>query len=210
MQVLVALACGRFGQLDVLISNAGIGPISLLEDLRVDDWVEMVDVNLMGFLYGIAAALPVFREQGSGHFVNIVSTAGIRIVPLQAVCINSRRVRYSEYEDHQHRRTPCHNRDCHGLENSTIGQEGTSSFDRGKIGRRLQDLGKGRLTLMDESGIDVQVLSVTTPALHNLESEESVRLAIKTNDLIAATVAEHPTRFQVSPFLRCPPQRKQS
>jgi len=45
----------------------------------------MIDVNLKGFLYGIAAALPIFRRQGSGHFVNIISTAGLKIVPLQSV-----------------------------------------------------------------------------------------------------------------------------
>lgn len=77
-----------------------------------------------------------------------------------------------------------------------MGQEGTGSFDQGEIGRRLKDLGEGRLSLMNESGIDVQVLSVTTPALHNLEAEESVRLARETNDLVAATIAKHPTRFQ--------------
>ena len=82
---LVKLACDRFGQLDVFVSNAGIGPISLIEELRVEDWEEMIDVNLKGFLYGIAAALPVFRRQDFGHFVNIVSTAGLKIVPLQAV-----------------------------------------------------------------------------------------------------------------------------
>lgn len=82
---LVALARDRFGRLDVLVSNAGVGPISPLDDLRVDDWEQMIDVNLKGVLYGIAAALPVFREQGSGHFVNTVSTAGLRIVPLQSV-----------------------------------------------------------------------------------------------------------------------------
>lgn len=80
--------------------------------------------------------------------------------------------------------------------NSSIGQEGTGSFDQGEIGQQLEDLGEGRLALMDESGIDVQVLSVTTPALHNLEPEESVRLATKTNDLLAATITKHPTRFQ--------------
>lgn len=82
---LVGLACDRYGKIDVLVSNAGVGLISPLDDLRVEDWEEMIDVNLKGVLYGIAAALPVFREQGFGHFVNTVSTAGLRIVPLQAV-----------------------------------------------------------------------------------------------------------------------------
>jgi len=82
---LVKSACERYGKLDVLVNNAGIGPISLLDDLRVEDWEEMIDVNLKGVLYGIAAALPVFRKQGFGHFVNIVPTAGLKIVPLQSV-----------------------------------------------------------------------------------------------------------------------------
>ena len=81
-------------------------------------------------------------------------------------------------------------------ETSTLGSEGTGAFDQGEIRQRLEDLGEGRLTLMDESGVDVQVLSVTTPALHNLEPGESVRLAGSTNDLVAAAIARHPTRFQ--------------
>jgi NADP-dependent 3-hydroxy acid dehydrogenase YdfG len=82
---LVGLARERYGRLDVLVSNAGVGPISPLDDLRVDDWEQMVDVNLKGVLYGIAAALPVFRAQGFGQFINTASTAGHRIVPNQAV-----------------------------------------------------------------------------------------------------------------------------
>jgi NADP-dependent 3-hydroxy acid dehydrogenase YdfG len=69
----------------VLISNAGIGPISPLDELKVDEWEAMIDVNLKGVLNGIAAALPVFREQGSGHFVNTSSTAAHRILPTMAV-----------------------------------------------------------------------------------------------------------------------------
>jgi uncharacterized protein len=79
---------------------------------------------------------------------------------------------------------------------SEIGQDGTAALDRGEIEAKLDDMGEGRIALMDESGIDVQVLSVTTPSLHNLDPEESVTLARRTNDLVAATVAKHPSRFQ--------------
>lgn len=82
---LVGLALERHGKLDVLVSNAGIGPISALDDLRVDDWEAMIDINIKGVLYGIAAALPVFRSQGFGHFVHIASTAAHRVVPNMAV-----------------------------------------------------------------------------------------------------------------------------
>ncbi|WP_375383534.1 SDR family oxidoreductase [uncultured Sphingomonas sp.] len=82
---LVEATCRRFGRLDVLVSSAGAMPIGPLDDLAVDDWERMVDVNLKGVLYGIAAALPVFRAQDSGHFVNIASTAARKTTPNQAV-----------------------------------------------------------------------------------------------------------------------------
>lgn len=82
---LVTLARERYGKLDALISNAGVMPISPLDDLRVDEWDLMIDVNIKGVLYGIAAALPVFREQGSGHFIMMASTAAYLTVPQQAV-----------------------------------------------------------------------------------------------------------------------------
>jgi NADP-dependent 3-hydroxy acid dehydrogenase YdfG len=85
LERLVAGAVGEFGRLDVLVSNAGISKIGPMADLDVDGWSAMIDVNLRGVLHGIAAALPVFRGQGHGHLVTTVSTAGLKIVPTQAV-----------------------------------------------------------------------------------------------------------------------------
>jgi NADP-dependent 3-hydroxy acid dehydrogenase YdfG len=81
----VSLATTTYGRLDVLVSSAGIMPVSQFDQLRVDDWEAMVDVNIKGVLFGIAAALPVFRRQGFGHFVNVASTAAFRVVPGQSV-----------------------------------------------------------------------------------------------------------------------------
>ena len=72
---LVQTATERFGRLDALVGNAGAMPIGPFDDLDVDAWEQMVDVNLKGVLFGIAAALPVFRAQGGGHFIHTGSTA---------------------------------------------------------------------------------------------------------------------------------------
>jgi NADP-dependent 3-hydroxy acid dehydrogenase YdfG len=85
LERLVSGAVGEFGRLDVLVSNAGISKIGPMADLDVDGWSAMIDVNLRGVLHGIAAALPIFRRQGQGHFVTTVSTAGLKIVPTMAV-----------------------------------------------------------------------------------------------------------------------------
>ena len=85
LEALVAHAVERFGRLDAIVNNAGIGPISRFDALRVEDWDAMIDVNLRGTLYGIAAALPIFARQESGHVINVISTAGVKILPTMGV-----------------------------------------------------------------------------------------------------------------------------
>ena len=78
---LVDEAIKAYGRIDVMINNAGLMPHSLLERLKVDEWDRMVDVNIKGVLYGIAAALPHMKQQQSGHFVNVSSVAGHTVRP---------------------------------------------------------------------------------------------------------------------------------
>ena len=67
-----------YGRIDVLINNAGLMPHSPLERRKIDDWNQMIDVNLKGVLYGIAAALPYMQQQKAGHIINVSSVAAIR------------------------------------------------------------------------------------------------------------------------------------
>lgn len=85
LERLVTTAVDEFGRLDALVSNAGVASLGPFADGDVDAWTAMIDVNLRGVLYGIAAALPVFRRQGAGHFVTTVSTAGLKVVPEMGV-----------------------------------------------------------------------------------------------------------------------------
>lgn len=85
LEALVSVAVQEGGKLDVIVNNAGVGPISRFDDLQVEDWDLMIDVNLRGTLYGIAASLPVFAQQGFGHVINVISTAGLKIVPTMGV-----------------------------------------------------------------------------------------------------------------------------
>ncbi|WP_333973111.1 SDR family oxidoreductase [Alteromonas mediterranea] len=79
VEATVAAVVADFGKIDVLINNAGLMPIRPMAEVNTDEWDAMIDVNLKGTLYGIAAALPRFMAQESGHIINLSSVAGIKV-----------------------------------------------------------------------------------------------------------------------------------
>jgi NADP-dependent 3-hydroxy acid dehydrogenase YdfG len=85
VDALIAGTIQAFGKIDVLFNNAGIMPVSVLENLQYEEWEQMIDVNIKGVLYGIGAALPHFKAQRSGHFINVSSVAGHIVAPASSV-----------------------------------------------------------------------------------------------------------------------------
>ena len=79
VQALVEAAIRTYGRVDVMLNNAGLMPLSPLERLKVDEWDRMIDVNIKGVLYGIAAALPHMQRQKAGHIINVSSVAGHKV-----------------------------------------------------------------------------------------------------------------------------------
>jgi NADP-dependent 3-hydroxy acid dehydrogenase YdfG len=85
VKALLDTAVQTYGRVDVMINNAGLMPQAPLERLKVDEWDRMIDVNLKGVLYGIAAVLPHMQRQKSGHIINVSSVAGHKVGPGFAV-----------------------------------------------------------------------------------------------------------------------------
>jgi len=79
VQSLVDKAVTEFGKVDVMLNNAGLMSIAPMSETKVDEWDRMIDINVKGVLYGIAAALPVFQKQKNGHFINLSSVAGVKV-----------------------------------------------------------------------------------------------------------------------------------
>ncbi len=79
VEALVKGAVDKHGRIDVIVNNAGIMPIAPVAALKVEEWDRMIDVNLKGLLYGVAAVLPIMQKQKQGHIVNIASVLGFKV-----------------------------------------------------------------------------------------------------------------------------------
>ncbi|MEH2216898.1 MAG: SDR family oxidoreductase [Nostoc sp.] len=85
VEALAKETLSTYSRIDVLINNAGLMPLSPLDQVKVEEWDRMIDVNIKGVLYGIAAVLPIMRQQKSGHIINLSSVAGHKVFPGSAV-----------------------------------------------------------------------------------------------------------------------------
>ena len=139
VQALADATQDAFGRVDILINNAGIMPLSLMENLHEEEWEQMVDVNIKGVLHAIGAVLPSMMHQESGHIVNISSVAGRRTFPGSAVYSGTKFFVRALSETMRNELTPKHNIRVTSIEPGAVDTELTHTITDEDVMERLEE-----------------------------------------------------------------------
>ena len=152
-----------FGQIDVLVNNAGVMPLSLMENLHEDEWEQMVDVNVKGVLHAIGAVLPAMLEQERGHVINISSVAGRRTFPGSAVYSGTKFFVRALSERMRNELAPTHNIRVTSIEPGAVETELPNTITDQDILTMLED-GHDQMQMMQPEDIaDTIHYALTAP-----------------------------------------------
>lgn len=133
----------KYGKVDVLVNNAGLMPLSFIENLHTDEWDQMVDVNIKGVLNGIAAVIPDMKEQKNGHIINISSVAGRKVMPSGAVYCATKYAVRALSEGIRQEMGPKYNTKVTAIEPGSVATELTDTItdkDVEEITKQFQDI----------------------------------------------------------------------
>jgi NADP-dependent 3-hydroxy acid dehydrogenase YdfG len=139
VQALADATRDAYGRVDILINNAGIMPLSLMENLHEEEWEQMVDVNIKGVLHAIGAVLPSMMNQEGGHIVNISSVAGRRTFPGSAVYSGTKFFVRALSETMRNELTPQHNIRVTSIEPGAVDTELTHTITDEDVKERLEE-----------------------------------------------------------------------
>ena len=198
VQALADATLETYGRIDVLVNNAGLISGSPLDQIKVDDWDQIIDVNLKGVLYGIAAVLPTMRQQKCGHVINLSSIAGHKVLPGAAVyCATKYAVRaISE-----------------GLRLESKGEIRSTNISPGAVateGLRLDSKGEIRSTNISPGAAATELTSTITDGDTTSWVKEQYSLAIDA-DAIARAIAyamEQPADVDVNEIIIRPTRQE--
>ena len=164
VQALADKTKSEYGQIDVLVNNAGVMPLTLLHNMRTDDWYQTVDVNLYGVLHAVEAVLPTMMEQGSGHVVNVSSTAGRRVYPGGAVYSATKYAVRALSEGMRQELGPSHGIRVTCIEPGAVSTELTDSIGDEEIKQMMQKMFAKMTPLEPERIAEAIAYAVSAPA----------------------------------------------
>lgn len=169
VEALAKATLEAFGTIDVLVNNAGLMPLSFMKNIHVEEWERMVDVNIKGVLYGIAAVLPTMLEKKNGHIVNVSSVAGRRLFPSGAVYCGTKFAVTAISEGLRSELSASHNIRCTVIEPGAVATELTNTITDEEVGKMFE--GFFEMRMLDSEDIANSIVYAVSQPDHVNVSE---------------------------------------